>query len=260
MRRAATLVLIVASFFSYASAKKSNPQLVAELAQITARGRKLAEYHIALTRASNAVRALNGPLGIIHDMAGEKTAHGWDAVFGELNAQGDKFWVAYEATQQPGTDNFTAVRYDPPKAEGGYFCLAAKAIRTARRAFHGQNRPYEADVLPAGSNRFYVYVYPAQTTAGVYVYGGDVRYLISPDGATIIESRQMHKSIMESRPSQVPRGAKFEGGVHSHVLSDVPEDTDVLLVLTRKPSSPETIGTKNHVFLINPDGSIKVEK
>jgi hypothetical protein len=70
----------------------------------------------------------------------------------------------------------------------------------------------------------------------------------------------MHKSILQSGSAQAPQGKKMAAGRHTDAMSDLPEDTDVLLVLARKPSSPETISTKSHVFLIDPDGSIKVEK
>lgn len=261
MRKVAALVLTCVLYCTGASAKKKvDPQLEAELAQITTRGRKLAEYHFAVRHAFEAVKALGGPLGVIHEIVAQKTDQDWVVKFGELSLKGDKFWVAYEATQQEGTDNYKAAENGVPKGDTGYSCPASKAIETARRAFRGGNRPYEAVVLPAESNQFYVYIYPAQTTEGVYPYGGDARYLISADGTTIVESRQMHTSIQQSVPAHVPPGAKFAAGFHSHVLSDLPEDSDILLVLIRKPSSPETVGTENHVFLVNPDGSIKVEK
>ena len=68
----------------------------------------------------------------------------------------------------------------------------------------------------------------------------------------------MHKTIldMEFTPDM-----KVVAGYHVHVLSDVPEDTDVLYVLTRRPSMPEYVGsTKNHMFSVNTDGSIVLTK
>ena len=46
-------------------------------------------------------------------------------------------------------------------------------------------------------------------------------------------------------------------GVHTHVLDGTPEDTDVFHVLTRKPSVPEMVITKQFVFQVDPDGSVK---
>jgi hypothetical protein len=46
------------------------------------------------------------------------------------------------------------------------------------------------------------------------------------------------------------------GGYHTHVLSDVPEDTDVMLVLTRQPRVPEIVGAGGYIFTIAVDGTI----
>ena len=102
---------------------------------------------------------------------------------------------------------------------------------------------------------------PAQTTRGVYPEGADVRYLMSPDGSTIVEKRPLHKAILEFRSAGTP-GRTLAGHFHSHILSDVPEDTDVFYVLnlTRKPPVPEFVGTKNHVYQIQVDGTIHVMK
>jgi hypothetical protein len=48
------------------------------------------------------------------------------------------------------------------------------------------------------------------------------------------------------------------GGYHTHFLSDLPEDTDVFLVLTRKPQMPEFVGAGKHMFKIDVDGRISI--
>lgn len=254
------VVLAVVVSPSLASAKKSNPQLDAQLAQITARGRMLAEYHIATLRAGDAVRAMHPQQGSIGGYIAKKNDAGWVVGFGGLNAKHDKFLIVYEASQNAGTEDYTATKFDPPREDAGFYFIASKAIETAAHDFQREQRPYRAAVLPAEANQLYVYIYPAQTTVGVYLYGGDLRCLISSDGSVIAEKRQMHKTILEYNPSRVPKGAVSVGGFHTHFLSDLPEDSDVMLVLTHKPTGPESVGTKNHTYLIQTDGSIVVEK
>jgi hypothetical protein len=41
------------------------------------------------------------------------------------------------------------------------------------------------------------------------------------------------------------------------VVDDIPEDTDVFYVLARKPAVPEWIGTRNYVYRVEIDGTIK---
>ena len=117
-------------------------------------------------------------------------------------------------------------------------------------------------VLPGPSNRLYVYVLPAQTKPDIYPLGGDARYLMTADGGSIVEKRQLHKSIIEiDQRSMIPEGATPAGGTHTHVLSDVPEDTDVFHVLTRQPPQPEFIGTRSGTFYeISSDGTIRERK
>jgi hypothetical protein len=71
-----------------------------------------------------------------------------------------------------------------------------------------------------------------------------------------VSKRQLHKSVIEVEPPK-DKDNQQVAGIHTHVLDDTPEDTDVFHVLTRKPAVPEMIMTKQFVFQVNPDGSIK---
>jgi hypothetical protein len=62
----------------------------------------------------------------------------------------------------------------------------------------------------------------------------------------------MHKTILDT-----PFSANSEGGFHTAVVDDIPEDTDVFYVLSRKPSVPEWILTSKYVYLVKPDGAIQ---
>jgi hypothetical protein len=45
-------------------------------------------------------------------------------------------------------------------------------------------------------------------------------------------------------------------GYHTAVLGDIPEDTDVFFVLSRRPSIPEMIRTRNFLYRIETDGTV----
>jgi hypothetical protein len=257
---AATLfaaTLFAPALLAPASAQRSAPAGAAELAEITARGRQLAEYDVAAWHATDAVFALSPPEGSIARYLARKTDAGWVVAFGRLNEKRDKFLVAYEATQEGGNPTeFKVKKHEPPKETTDFYFFAAQAVDTALADFQGERRPYNVAVLPAAkAHGFYVYVVPAQTRHGVYPHGGDVRYLISQDGAKVVEKRQLHKSILEMA---VPgNDTKMAGGFHTAVVDDIPEDTDVFYVLARKPAVPEWIGTRNYVYRVEIDGTIK---
>jgi hypothetical protein len=101
-----------------------------------------------------------------------------------------------------------------------------------------------------------VYVLPAQTVADVYPLGGDTRFLVAADGSQIIETRPLHKTILEVKHA-APAGKTPAGGFRTRVLTDAPEDTDVFHVLRQTSPLPEFIGTKSGTYTVETDGKIK---
>lgn len=237
-------------------AQQTKPLSDSELATITARGRILAEYDAASWHATDAVVALKPAQGAVARYIARKNDAGWVVVFGRFNETQDAFLIAYEATQGSSLREFSVKTYDPPQQDKEFFCSAAKGIQLSLENSHLEKRPYNTYVLPLDAGQFYVYVLPAQTVANVYPLGGDTRFLLSSDGTKIIETRQLHKSILEVNRSPQP-GKKLAAGVHSHVLTDTPEDTDVFHVLRQTAPLPEFIGTKSGTYEVEIDGTIK---
>lgn len=254
MLRPAFLILAILLSAYVAVAQRNSPPSPAELAEITERGRQLAAYDIAAWHATDAVLAMKPVEGSVTRYIAKKTENGWSVAFGRFTEKRDKFLIVYEAIQGAGPKEFNVKKYETPKEDTGFYLSAAKASETAIADFTGEARPHNVAVLPAKSGQMYVYVVPAQTKQGVYPLGGDVRYVVSQDGSKIVEKRQLHKSIIEF--ATPPQAQKVEAGYHTAVLDDIPEDTDVFHVLSRKPSVPEWIATRQYVYRIEPDGTI----
>jgi hypothetical protein len=235
------------------------PNKVSEaiLISISERGSLLAAYDRAAWQATDAVKAAHPGKDLVGRYIARKTHTGWTVDFGYLNQAQDKFLVAHEAIQGGGSTKFTVKSFDPALEDTGWNLAAAKGIAVAMRDFDEPSRPYNIAVLPAEREGMYVYLYPAQVVAGVYPLGADARYRVSRDGMRILEKRQMHKSIIESVPAG--KDVNVAVGYHSHVLSDLPEDTDVMLVLTRRPRVPEIVVAGAYTFTIDVDGKITVE-
>lgn len=259
MRKQFSLFFALLLVSSAALAANKALQSAPIMPEVTARGRMLYEYDQAAWHATDAVQVLHPPQEFLGMYIARKSDSGvWTVVFGHLNDKGDQFLIGCEATQGPTVQQFIPKKLDVPRPDTSFYLFAARAIDTAVHDFRGEKRPYNLAVLPAASDQFYVYIMPAQTQNGVYPLGGDVRYLLSPDGNTIVERRQLHKAIIENR-GDVPKGSTPTAGYHTHVLSDLPEDTDVFYVLTRK--LPELIGTANKKsYEIDTDGNIREVK
>lgn len=243
------------SLLSVGAGASSRPSAT-ELAAITERGRLLAQYDAAAWHATDAVMASHPKANPSGRYIAHKTVAGWVVDFGRLNETGDKFLVAHEAVQTGSSAQFEVRSFDLLREDTGWNLAAAKGIEAAMRDFGKADRPYNVAVLPAANGSLYVYLYPAQVKEGVYPLGADVRYRISSDGMKVLEKRQMHKSIIESVPARSDMAVA--SGYHTHVLSDLPEDTDVLLVLTRKPHVPEVVVTQTYMYTIDVHGAITV--
>ena len=236
------------------------PTLKEELAAVADRGRQVAAYDRAVWHATDAVMALNPAPGSIRRCIASKAEKGWGVAFGRVDKGRDKFLVTFEATEAGGPDRFEAKKVDPPRASTGFELRAALAIDTAEADFirsGPERRPYNAAAIQAEGGRLWVYVVPAPTKPGVWPLGGDVRYLFDAEGAKVLEKRQLHKSIIEVTSPKEKPDAKPVMGMHTHILSDGPEDTDVFHVLAREPTRPEMVITKEDLFLIKEDGSIE---
>jgi hypothetical protein len=227
------------------------------LAEISARGIELAQYDQAAWHATDAVQASQPAESKVERFIARKTPSGtgWIVDFGRLNSTSDKFLVAYEALQTDAPEHFEVKMFEPEREDSGFDLAAVLAIDLSLKDFGEATRPYNVAVLPAPSEGLFVYVYPAQVKDGIYPYGGDVRYLISADGKTLIVKRQLHKAVLEFNAN-----AATVAGYHVHVLSDLPEDTDVFLVMERHPKVPEYVGAGGRNFIIGIDGKVLIGK
>jgi hypothetical protein len=250
-------ILCVIFALNYPLRAQEGPHIPSEgqLAEIAARGRALAEYDAAAWHASDAVEATHPDKSTIQRYVARKTDKGWIVVWGRYNEAGTKFLIAYEAQQQGNSNDYMVTKHDPPVEDSDFYFQAARAHQLGTSEFFREvkpHRPYNISVLPTADRQWYVYAIPAQTDAGILPYGGDVRYTISADGTQIIEKRQMHKTVLEENIVKSP-----EFDFHTHILSDVPEDSDVFYALTRRAAHGEWLGTKNYFYEIGPSGSLR---
>jgi hypothetical protein len=255
-RTAALLATCLALAATFAPAQTKDKDLKAYLDGVTERGRALYAYDQAAWHGTDAFFELKPDTkGLTHYLCVKGPA-GWRVVFPRWNESHDKLLIAYEALESaPGKYEGSA---DTPPAEASEALTAMeRALELVFADFPRPSRPYNSAILPADGGNFYVYLYPGQTKTTIWPLGGDVRYTISADGRRIVEKRQLHKTVLNM---QFDPNLKIVGGQHSHVLSDVPEDTDVLYVLNRRPSIPEYIGAGKRVFEVQTDGSIQVVK
>jgi hypothetical protein len=224
------------------------------LASITQRGRLLAGYDAAAWRASDAVAAGATP-GSMEGFIARRGAGAWEVLFGRLTTGRDSFLVVATATEPETTGSRQLQLHNPPVVAATADLHAFRALRTASGAVSARprvhNGTYNPYVLPNEDGTWWVYFLPAQVQQGVYPHGGDFRVVVSADGLTVLSIHQMHNVVLQL---QVPRDAV--AGMHSVVTDDLPQDSDVFLVLVRQPPKPELIATRYYNYHIHVDGTI----
>lgn len=241
-----------------ASASGAVPPTAAELIEITNRGRRLADYEKAGTRAIKALaKAFPHALkdASFRQVLPNKSANGWKVSFGTLADKGETFAVTYEAIEGPHGGKYKVTKCPAGTTVKGVLLGEARAAIVAFAAFPSKARKNNYAILPAADQNFYVYIYPAQTVAGIFPFGDDIRFKISADGFKILEARRMHKTLVQNKAASPDNPPAM--GVHIAVMADQPEDTDVMHVLVRKPLIGEMIATPHFVYKIETDGTIK---
>ena len=254
MRAILALAMVTLSCGVRAQSQPEGPPSAAALAEISARGQALAEYDAAAWHATDAVMASKPVEAEIKLYVAGHTPSGWRVVFGHFNETSTAFYIVYEAQQTAKPSEYRVIKHDPPAEDTDVYLRAALARAVAASEFRSQaqsGRPYNIAVLPAPSGQWYDYALPAQTDFPILPAGGDVRYTVSADGKKIVDARQMHKIILEDNIVEQPSFA-----YHTHVLSDVPEDSDIFYALTRKAVQGEWIATPSYFYKINPDGAL----
>lgn len=238
-----------------AAAQRSSIPSDTLLAGITARGRLLAAYDQAAWHATDAVLALV-PESILARvgntmLAVQQTDRRWTVLFGRLTERRDTLLLYYEARPTDRPDSFLVVTHTPPAPLAGHERRAAAALHIAIADFGTPARPYNSYVLPRPDSAYWVYFLPAQTDHREFPHGADVRYIVDPTGGSIIEKHAMHRALLNLA---VPDSAV--GGLHTVLVDDVPQDSDVFLVLARRPWRPEFISTEHYNYEIALDGTI----
>lgn len=250
----AITVLLASSLFTQAQAQMRIPSRD-ELNAITARGRELAAYDLVARGATTALLTKRPSKDDVNTCVVLRNRDGWHVSFGKLNEKRTAFIAAYDVACRNDLTAYTVRKNIPPAPDTSGLLLRALAAETARAKFTPvAQRPYTSMVLPSVEGKMWVYLYPSQTRNDVFPLGGDTRFLVSADGKTVLEKRQMHVSILDLA---TPTGKQPTYGYHTAVIDDRPEDTDIMYVLGRVPRVPEMIKTNSLVFKVDTTGNIE---
>lgn len=248
------------------------PASKAELSAIEARGLKLYLYETALSASMEALKASEIKSGSVKESDGENFSslvelnqNGFRTAFGRLGGEKQCYFIDFlvegewqdKAANSPRVGQ--AVFLSPPREDQGSFLAMARALSLVKeeKAKLLPYRNHHYAVLPDRQpDTYFVYFYPGPKVQDTYLLGGDLRVRV--EGNQVKEWRLMHRSIL-SYPNTAGGKKQMKPliGVHSAVMDERPEDSDVMHVLLRKPSTAEMVLTKTYLYEIEKSGKIK---
>jgi len=234
---------------------------------------KLFLYETALAASMDALKGSKIKSGsVIRETDGENFSSlvelnqkGFRTAFGRLGGEKQCYFIDFlvegewqdAAAKSPRTGE--PIFLSPPQEDQSRFLAMARALSLVKeeKAKLLPYRNHHYAVLPdTQPDSFFVYFYPAPKVKDTYFLGGDLRARV--EGNRVKEWRPMHRSIL-SYPHATGGKKQIEPvmGVHSAVMDERPEDSDVMHVLLRKPSTGEMVITKTYLYEIEKSGKIK---
>jgi hypothetical protein len=212
------------------------PELVDPVERATRLGREIYAQDQVSARATDLL------LARIPDSR-KKPGVGWVTVPGPwwkvlfLTGEGEALRVMYEANfprdEPPASSQPTLQAPEPPRPLEPDEAIRWKALQTVLRSRPGTCKgPLNPVILPAsaiGREGWLVYLLAATTDPNVQILGGHQRYLVSPDGAQIVERVDLSQCITGQT---LPPKAKAAVQVLTTPFFEVPHEGHVFVALS----------------------------
>lgn len=226
------------------------------LRQVERLGRALYEYDQAAAKATDALMDLHPEQSRLGMFIAWRTDTGWKVGFGHLDPEGTAFLLAYEAGIGPDGETWRVETFPEPVRRTGFYRQAARAWQAVKPRVKTDFAPLNVAMLPGDGESIYVYVYPGQTTFDHYRLGGDTRYTCDLKRNTVTETRRLHRDVLLMPYAVKSDEDKVDITSTTAVVTNVPVETDILYVLSRRFSAQHVVLTKQWTYILTPKGRI----
>jgi hypothetical protein len=220
------------------------------------RGAEIAEYERAAMKATDML------LGHAHDASklgiyvAEKTGGAWTVYFGRVSGERALFDAAY--VYSCPENSLQKMRAVPVPEISVEVTQRARAVSAALQAleFDVRGRFYNTSVFREEDGTLTVYLLPGNKNPDSVLLGGDFKVSLSSDGTQLIKKSPLHRTVLEI--SVVPKEGKPAGAFHTHILDDVPTETDVAQVLLYPTLAPHSVMGREWFSQIDKGGKITI--
>ncbi len=213
-------------------------------------GRAIFDQDLASSRATDALIEAMGdePDPRIDGWITRRRGQGWLVEFFGPSPQG---FVALWQVEVNGFGTKMPTRaLNPPELLDAEGAGMAKARETAiAQPFHACSNRYNTVVLPGSlieQPGYLVYLLAATTARGEWIVGGHQRFLISADGARVVQHRPLSRGCLAVPAS--PSENHASSAWVTHVIGDAPAETHVFLSLLHQ--APLYVGTRRGIWKV----------
>lgn len=235
-------------------AKETTPTL-AEIVRIEKRGKEIADYERATIRATDLLLASNPDRSTLGVYIAENKNKMWTVLFGKVLDR--RFHSAYYFSCPEG-------QFDKMQPGGEFKNLSkeifyfANALDIAIKKFAPKRKfpQYNPSVFREPDGTISVYLLPGNTEADIVLIGGDFKITVSEDASKVLKITELHKGYLRA-PAKSSDG-DIVAGFHTHILSDLPTETDVAMIILNPVLAPHYVTGKNWMSEIDANGKITI--
>ncbi len=236
------------------SASRAKPELPSDLApdvhEAERLGRAIFDQDLASSRASDALLRAMGdePDTRIEGWITRRRGKDWLVEFFGPSEQGFvRFWQS--EVKSFGAEVPTHP-LDPPEPLDAEAARMARARATAiAQPFRACSSRYNTVVLPGSlidKPGYLVYLLAATSDNGEWIVGGHQRFLITADGARVLQHRPLSRGCLAVPASQ--HKTHSSSAWVTHVVGDAPAETHVFLSLMHQ--APLYVGTRRGIWKV----------
>lgn len=232
------------------------PPTTEEIAKIEKRGKEIANYEQAAIMATDLLLASNPDKDKLGTYVAINKNKMWAVFFGK-NID-NKFQLGYFYSCPDGEfDKMRAEKELKDVPRDVYDFTQAVNLATKAIELDVEFPPYNPSVFREDDGTITVYFLPGNKDPNVILIGGDFKVSISGDATKVLNKTKLHTNVLNV-PINFKEGEKPEAGFHTHVLIDLPTETDVALVLMNPQMGPHFITGRTWMSKIDPNGKINI--
>jgi hypothetical protein len=218
------------------------------------RGIEIAQYERVAMKATDILLELKPDQSKLGVYIAEKTNGAWKVYFGRVVGEGAGFQAAYVfSCPENSLKKMKAVPVSEISVE---ITQRAQAVSAALKAleFDARGGSYNTSVFREEDGTLTVYLLPGNKNPDVVLLGGDFKVLVSPDGSQVDRKIPLHRTVLEMPVA--PKEGKPAGAFHTHILDDIPTETDVAQVILYPSLAPHSILGREWFSQIDKNGKI----